>query len=55
MDIGTGAWDSKGRASEVRLDRVVRLDPERVRRVSVALDRTLFDAVVAGVRRHAAC
>ncbi len=53
MDIGSGAWDAQGRASEVRLDRVVRIDPAKVRRASVALDRALFDAVIAGVRRHA--
>jgi hypothetical protein len=45
MDVGTGAWDARGRPSEVRLDRVLRLDPARVRREGGALDRQVFDAV----------
>ena len=46
MDIGTGAWDSRGRPSEVRLDRLLRLDPATVRREGAALPKDLFDAVV---------
>lgn len=52
VDIGTGAWDDRGRASEVRVNRVIRIDPDAVRRVSIALPRNRFDAVVAGMRRH---
>lgn len=52
MDIGTGSWDSKGRPSEVRLDRIVRIDQASVRRSGVALDRQKFQRVVDGVRRH---
>lgn len=52
VDIGTGAWDDRGRPSEVRVNRVVRVDPDAVRRVSIALPRDRFDAVVAGMRRH---
>lgn len=52
MDVGTGGWDPRGRASEVRLNRVIRIDPDAVRRTSVALDRVRFDRVVAGMRRH---
>ncbi len=29
MDIGTGAWDAQRRPSEVRLNRLLRLDPRR--------------------------
>ena len=50
-DIGTGAWDSRGRPSEVRLDRLLVLDPARVRREGAALDRARFDRVVAEARR----
>jgi PemK-like, MazF-like toxin of type II toxin-antitoxin system len=50
-DIGTGAWDSRGRPSEVRLDRLLELDPAAVRREGAALDRARFDRVVAGARR----
>lgn len=50
-DLGTGAWDSRGRPSEVRLDRLLELDPTRVRREGAALDRVRFDRVVAEARR----
>lgn len=49
MDIGTGDWDSKGRPSEVRLDRIIRLDPNGVRREGGRLDKARFDHVAAGV------
>ncbi len=51
IDVGTGAWDRQGRPSEVRLDRVLRLDPADVRREGAALDRARFDQVVAEFRR----
>ena len=47
MDIGTGDWDSQRRPSEVRLNRLLRLDPAGVRREGAALDRATFDAVLA--------
>ncbi|CUR57161.1 PemK family protein [metagenome] len=50
MDVGTGGWDPQGRPSEVRLDRPIRLDPDGVRREGAALDRVVFDAVLAAVR-----
>lgn len=50
-DIGTGAWDREGRPSEVRLDKLLVLDPARVRREGAALDRERFDRVVAEARR----
>lgn len=52
MDIGTGGWDHRGRASEVRVNRIVRIDPDAVRRVGAVLDRETFDAVAREVRRH---
>lgn len=52
MDIGTGAWDSQRRPSEVRVDRVIRIDPDGVRRTSVAVDRRIFDAVAAAMSAH---
>jgi PemK-like, MazF-like toxin of type II toxin-antitoxin system len=51
VDIGTGAWDRQGRPSEVRLDRILRLDPAAVRREGGALDRATYDVVAAAVRR----
>lgn len=50
MDIGSGAWDVRGRPSEVRLNRVVRVDPDAVRREGSALDRQVFEAVAAAAR-----
>jgi hypothetical protein len=52
MDVGAGAWDSQRRPSEVRLDRLLRLDPAAVRREGAALPRPVFDAVVAAATPH---
>jgi hypothetical protein len=46
MDIGTGAWDAQRRPSEVRLNRLLRIDPADVRREGAALSREMFDAVI---------
>ena len=45
LDLGTGAWDSQRRPSEVRLDRVLRIDPTTVRREGAVLPRPVFDQV----------
>ena len=45
LDIGTGAWDSKGRPSEVKLDRIITLDPADIRRQGAVVDRSVFDRV----------
>ena len=50
-DIGAGSWDSRGRSSEVRLDRLLELDPAAVRREGAALDKLRFDRVVAQARQ----
>ena len=42
MDIGSGPWDNRGRPSEVRLDRILRLTVGSVRREGAALDRDIF-------------
>ncbi|GAA3715244.1 hypothetical protein GCM10022204_38330 [Microlunatus aurantiacus] len=51
LDIGSGPWDSRGRPSEVRLDRLLRLDPASVRREGAALDRAVFAQVAREVQR----
>jgi PemK-like, MazF-like toxin of type II toxin-antitoxin system len=51
MDVGSGAWDSRRRPSEVRLDRVLHLHPSAFRREGAVLDRELFDAVAVALRR----
>ena len=50
MDVGTGDWDRAGRPSEVRLDRLLRLDDTAIRREGAALDPALFAEVVAAAR-----
>ena len=50
-DLGSGTWDTRGRPSEVRLDRLLVLDPATVRREGAALDRARFDRVVGEARR----
>ncbi len=47
MDIGTGPWDPRGRPSEVRVNRTVRVPADQVRREGAALDADVFAAVVA--------
>lgn len=44
-DIGSGAWDSQGRESEVRLDRVLYLPTDAIRREGAGLDKSRYDAV----------
>ena len=50
MDVGSGGWDSQGRPSEVRLDRLVHLERDGVRREGAALDARIFEEVLAAVR-----
>ncbi len=45
VDIGTGAWDPQGRPSEVKVDRVVRVNPADVRREGAVLDKRAFQLV----------
>jgi len=52
MDVGAGGWDRQGRPSEVRLDRLLRLRPDAIRREGAALPRPVFDRVVAAAREH---
>lgn len=52
VDIGSGAWDSQGRPSEIKLDRVLQLDPEAVRREGAVLPRATFEKVAQGMRRR---
>ena len=49
VDIGSGAWDRQGRPSEVRVDRVVRVDPRAVRREGAVLSRQRFETVARAV------
>ncbi|WP_104118844.1 type II toxin-antitoxin system PemK/MazF family toxin [Arthrobacter sp. B1805] len=49
VDIGTGGWDRQGRPSEVKVDRLLRIDPGQVRREGAVLPRQRFEQVVAAV------
>jgi hypothetical protein len=51
VDIGTGPWDQRGRPSEVRVNRLVRLDPRSVRREGAVLDEGRYAAVIRAARR----
>lgn len=51
LDIGSGGWDVRHRPSEVRLDRIVRVNPEAVRREGAIFERARFDGVVRAVRK----
>jgi hypothetical protein len=49
--LGTGAWDSEKRPSFVRLDRVLDVHEDAVRREGAILDRRRFDKVAGELRR----
>jgi len=51
MDIGAGAWDLEHRPSEVRLDRLIILRDDAIRREGAAVSREVFDKVVAQAKR----
>jgi hypothetical protein len=50
MLLGAGGWDPEGRPSSVRLDRVMAVAPDAVRREGAALDRRRFDLVATALR-----
>ena len=52
VDVGTGAWDGERRPSEARVDRIVRVNPESVRRIGDKVSPEVFAEVAAGVRAH---
>ena len=50
IGIGAGAWDYDGRPSWVRLDRVLDVPEEGIRREGAILDRSTFELVAARLR-----
>lgn len=52
VDIGSGAWDRKGRASEARVNRILRVDPRSIRREGAVLSPAVFATVAAAVAEH---
>ena len=52
FDIGTGAWDSKGRPSEVRLDRALWVKATDVRREGSILPKATWQLIVDALKEH---
>ncbi len=52
LDVGAGPWDRRGRASEVKLDRVVQVLPAAVRREGAVLPEERFRQVAEELRRR---
>src|SRR6476469_3787283 len=50
IGIGSGGWDYEGRASWVRLDRVLDVPEEGIRREGAILEREVFEIVAARLR-----
>ena len=46
IPVGTGAWDPKGRPSWAKVDRLLRIDADEVRREGAILNKDRFDDVV---------
>jgi hypothetical protein len=50
VGIGSGSWDYEGRVSWVRLDRVLDVPEEGIRREGAILDREVFEVVATRLR-----
>ena len=50
VGIGSGSWDNEGRPSWVRLDRVLDVPEEGIRREGAILERKVFEVVAARLR-----
>jgi hypothetical protein len=51
MALGAGAWDREDRPSWIRLDRILEVDQDGIRREGAILDRVRFDQVAAELRK----
>ncbi|MDO5495259.1 MAG: type II toxin-antitoxin system PemK/MazF family toxin [bacterium] len=49
IDVGSGDWDSRGRPSEARIDRLLRVGQSAIRREGGILPADVFEEVVAAV------
>ena len=52
LDIGAGDWDSKGRPSEVRLDRALWVKATDVRREGAILPQKTWQLIVDALEEH---
>jgi hypothetical protein len=50
--VGVGAWDGQHRVSYAKLDRILTIDPARVRREGAVLEERRFDQLVDALREH---
>lgn len=52
LDIGSGPWDPQGRASEVKLNRVIRVRPDSMRREGAIMPEDTFRLIEREWTRH---
>ncbi|WP_279789067.1 type II toxin-antitoxin system PemK/MazF family toxin [Rothia sp. RSM407] len=52
LDVGSGPWDLQGRASEVKLNRVIRVRPDSMRREGAIMPEDTFRLVERAWIRH---
>lgn len=52
LDIGSGPWDPQGRASEVKLNRVIRVRPDSMRREGAIMPEDTFRLIERAWTRH---
>ena len=52
LDIGSGPWDPQGRASEVKLNRVIRVRPDAMRREGAIMPEDTFRLIERAWIRH---
>ena len=52
LDIGSGPWDPQGRASEVKLNRVIRVRPDSMRREGAIMPEDTFRLIECAWTRH---
>ena len=52
LDLGSGPWDPQGRASEVKLNRVIRVRPDAMRREGAIMPEDTFRLIERAWTRH---
>ena len=52
IPVGSGAWDPKRRPSFAKVDRLLTIDPDDVRREGAVLDEHRFNDVVGNVDKY---
>ena len=51
LDIGSGAWDTSGRPSEVRLDRALVVSPSAIRREGATVPRDTWEMMLQALKK----